>query len=180
VLDRFFDQPRAKRRLRHGPLGPHMDVIAERLVERGYNRNTARDKLLWVGDLSWWMKEQPAGATDPLFPSARGGPLSRDGLGYLLAKHWKIATARCPSLAAKRASPHVLRHTAAMDLLHHGVDRATIALWLGHESVETTQTYLHADLALKEKALAKTRPLNIRAGRFHPGDRLLAFLKGLG
>ena len=79
----------------------------------------------------------------------------------------------------KRISPHVLRHTAAMDLLQHGVDRSVIALWLGHESVETTQMYLHANLRLKEAALAKTAPLNVRAGRYRPGDRLLTFLQSL-
>lgn len=96
-----------------------------------------------------WLKERDARPGDPLFPNARSGSLSRDGVAYLLAKHVATASKQCPSLANKRISPHVLRHTAAMDLLHHGVDRTVIALWLGHESVETTQIYLHADLALK-------------------------------
>jgi site-specific recombinase XerD len=126
-----------------------------------------------------WLKEQKAQPTDPLFPNARGGPLSRDGVEYLIAKHLKLAGGHCPSLKTKRVSPHVLRHSAAMDLLQHGVDRSVIALWLGHESVETTQMYLHANLALKEKALARTAPLNIRGGRYRPSDHLLAFLKSL-
>jgi integrase/recombinase XerD len=132
-----------------------------------------------VAALRHWLKEQNAQPTDPLFPSARGGPLSRDAVEYLLRKHIAVARQRCPSLKEKRVSPHVLRHSAAMDLLRHGVDRSTIALWLGHESVETTQVYLHADLALKEAALARTTPVKIRAGRYRPDDRLLAFLKSL-
>jgi site-specific recombinase XerD len=127
-----------------------------------------------------WLRESPADPAAPLFPSARGGTLSRDGVEYLLAKYARIARLHCDSLRKKRVSPHVLRHSAAMDLLQHGVDRTVIALWLGHESPETTQMYLAADLALKEKALAKTRPLNARtARRFRPADRLLTFLNGL-
>ena len=105
--------------------------------------------------------------------------MSRDGVEYLLAKH--VATARqvCASLKAKRVSPHVLRHSLAMELLQSGVDRSVIALWLGHESMETVQVYLHASLALKEQALAKTRPLKQPPGRYRPGDKLMAFLQGL-
>ncbi|MFH1312086.1 MAG: tyrosine-type recombinase/integrase [Candidatus Eisenbacteria bacterium] len=132
-----------------------------------------------VAALRYWLKQQNAQPNDPLFPSARGGPLSRDAVEYLLKKHMETARQRCPSLKGKRVSPHVLRHSAAMDLLRHGVDRSTIALWLGHESVETTQVYLHADLALKEAALARITPVKIRAGRYRPDDRLLAFLKSL-
>ena len=127
-----------------------------------------------------WLRESPPEHSAPLFPSARGGVLSRDGVEYLLAKHVKVARRKCASLRKKRVSPHVLRHSAAMDLLHHGVDQSVIALWLGHESVETTQIYLAADLALKQKALAKTGPVKTRpARRFRPNDRLLAFLKAL-
>lgn len=126
-----------------------------------------------------WLRERGAHPADPLFPNARGGPLSRDGVEYLLAKHVAVARKQCPSLASKRISPHVLRHTAAMDLLHHGVDSTVIALWLGHESVETTQVYLHADLKLKEEALAKTAPLEVPPGRYRPDDDLLAFLESL-
>lgn len=129
--------------------------------------------------LRGWLRECAAHPDGPLFPSARGAPLSRDGVQYLLAKHLAIARQRCPSLQKKRVSPHVLRHSTAMDLLQHGVDRSVIALWLGHESMETTQLYLAANLELKEKALAKAAPVTVRAGRFRPGDRLLAFLKGL-
>jgi len=126
-----------------------------------------------------WLREQNRPPASPLFPNIRGGQLSRDAVEDLLAKHVRTASLRCPSLKQKRISPHVLRHTAAMDLLQHGVDRSVIALWLGHESVETTQMYLHANLRLKEAALAKTAPLNVRAGRYRPGDRLLTFLQSL-
>jgi site-specific recombinase XerD len=126
-----------------------------------------------------WLREQNAPPAHPLFPNVRGGQLSRDAVEDLLVKHVRTASLRCPSLKQKRVSPHVLRHTAAMDLLQHGVDRSVIALWLGHESIETTQVYLHANLKLKEAALARTTPLNVRAGRYRPGDRLLAFLKSL-
>jgi len=126
-----------------------------------------------------WLREQNGPPANPLFPNVRGGQLSRDAVEDLLAKHVRTASLHCASLKQKRVSPHVLRHTAAMDLLQHGVDRSVIALWLGHESVETTQMYLHANLQLKEAALARTALLNVRAGRYRPGDRLLAFLKSL-
>ena len=97
----------------------------------------------------------------------------------MLAKYVAVARQKCPSLQKKRISPHVLRHTTAMELLQHGVDRSVIALWLGHESWETTQVYVQANLGMKEKALAKTTPINVRPGRYQPDDRLLAFLKSL-
>jgi len=129
--------------------------------------------------LKAWLREPARGASDILFPNARGGRLSADGVQYLVAKHLVVARQRCPSLRQKRVSPHVLRHSAAMELLQGGVDRSVIALWLGHESVETTQIYLDANLALKEEALKKTKPLNGKAGRYRPDDRLLQFLKSL-
>jgi len=92
-----------------------------------------------------------------------------------------MATARqqCPSLKNKRVSPHVLRHSTAMDLLQCGVDRSVIALWLGHERMDTTQIYLHASLELKEKALAKTKPFFGRPRRYRPPEQLMAFLQNL-
>lgn len=126
-----------------------------------------------------WLRERHGQPTDPVFPSIRGTALSRDAVAHRLTKHVKTAQRGCASLTRKRVTPHVLRHTAAMDLLQHGVDRAVIALWLGHESVETTQMYLHADMRLKEQALARTAPADIRPGRYHPRDRLLAFLERL-
>jgi integrase/recombinase XerD len=129
--------------------------------------------------LTQWLRECPAEPATPAFPSSRGGPLSRDAVERLVARHQRSAERRCPSLKRKRVTPHVLRHTAAMQLLQHGIDRSVIALWLGHESVETTQMYLHADLRLKEEALSKVKPLEVPPGRFRPDDELLAFLEGL-
>jgi integrase/recombinase XerD len=132
-----------------------------------------------VATLRRWLHERAGEHEDPLFPTERGGAMSRDAVQYLLAKYATVAYKRCPSLKRKRVSPHVLRHSTAMDLLHRGVDRSVIALWLGHESVETTQIYLDADLALKEKALARTAELPTRHSRYRPDDHLLAFLKSL-
>ena len=126
-----------------------------------------------------WLEERNGNANDPLFPNARGKALSRDGVDYLLSKHVAIAIKACPSLKNKRVTPHVLRHTAAMELLQNGVDTSVIALWLGHESVETTQIYIHANLQIKEQALEKTSPIDISPGRFKPDDQLLDFLKNL-
>jgi integrase/recombinase XerD len=129
--------------------------------------------------LAAWIKEQGKDSSKILFPSARGGRLSSDSVQYLVTKYAAVAGKNCPSLLQKRVSPHVLRHTAAMELLQAGVDRALIALWLGHESVETTQIYLDADLALKEKVLAKTTPIKGKRGLYRPSDELLGFLKSL-
>jgi len=105
--------------------------------------------------------------------------MSTDSVGRRLEKHVEAARQKCPSLRKKHVTPHVLRHTTAMDLLQGGVDRAVIALWLGHESFVTTQVYLHANLALKEEAMAKTASPNVPVGRYRPDDKLLAFLQGL-
>ena len=105
--------------------------------------------------------------------------MSRDALEGIVRRHTLTASRLCPSLAGKRVSPHVLRHSTAMDLLHHGVDQTVIALWLGHESVETTQVYMHADLRLKEKALARVTAPAVNPGRYRPDDKLLAFLESL-
>ena len=126
-----------------------------------------------------WLRERNGGAREPLFPNARGRRLSVDGFEYIVEKHVSLARARCPSLEDKRVSTHVLRHTTAMDLLQAGIDRAVIALWLGHESVETTQIYLDANLALKEQALAKTAPADVPLGRYKPDDKLMEFLRNL-
>jgi site-specific recombinase XerD len=134
-----------------------------------------------VDTLKLWLREPRRSGGDILFPSARGARLSPDAVQLLLAKHVATAEQHCPSLKKKRVTPHVLRHSAAMELLQAGVDRSVIALWLGHESIETTQIYLDADLALKEKALTKTTPLvkGNASGRYRPSDKLLAFLKNL-
>ena len=126
-----------------------------------------------------WLNERNCELPEPLFINARGGALSRDGVEYILAKHVNTAKQKCTSLRRKRVSPHVLRHTAAMDLMQHGVDQFVIALWLGHESVDTTQIYIHADLKMKEKILKKTSSFGIKGFRYRPNDRLLDFLQGL-
>lgn len=129
--------------------------------------------------LDVWLRERQGEPSDPVFPSMRCRPLSRDAVERLVAKHAATAQQCCPSLTRKKVTPHTLRHSTAMDLLHHGVDRTVIALWLGHESVETTQIYLHADLRTKEKALARTTDRGTELGRFQPNDELLAFLESL-
>jgi site-specific recombinase XerD len=129
--------------------------------------------------LEAWLRERRGGPEDPLFLSTRGGKLSRDAIERLITKYAAAAAPTCASLKRKKVSPHVLRHSAAMDLLQNGVDRSVIALWLGHESAETTQMYLHADMRLKEQALSRTLPMGTRPGRFRPGDKLLAFLESL-
>jgi len=132
-----------------------------------------------IAVLKAWQKEQGGFDSDPLFPTNRGARMSRDALEGIVRRHTLTASKSCPSLVGKRVSPHVLRHSTAMDLLHHGVDRTVIALWLGHESVETTQVYIHADLRLKEKALARVKTSTGALGRFRPDDKLLAFLESL-
>jgi site-specific recombinase XerD len=126
-----------------------------------------------------WLCECPSEPGSPVFPSSRGGPLSRDAVERLVARHRQTAAQHCPSLRRKNVTPHVLRHTAAMELLQHGIDRSVIALWLGHESMETTQMYLHADLRLKEQALSRIVPVDVKPQRYRPDDKLLAFLEGL-
>jgi integrase/recombinase XerD len=126
-----------------------------------------------------WLAERHAQPDQPLFPNRTGGQLSRDAIEHRLAKHVTAATGNCPSLKTKNITTHTLRHTAAMRLLHAGVDTTVIALWLGHEQADTTQIYLHADLTLKEKALARTTPPHTKAGRYKPPDQLLAFLEAL-
>jgi site-specific recombinase XerD len=129
--------------------------------------------------LKTWLREPQRGDDNVLFPSARGRRLTVHGVQYLLNKHRTTASRGCTSLQHKRVTVHRLRHTTAMELLQAGVDRAVIALWLGHESVETTQIYLEATLAMKEKALAKTKPSQGKPGRYRPGDQLLGFLNSL-
>jgi site-specific recombinase XerD len=129
--------------------------------------------------LRGWLPERRGQPTDPLFPTRRGSAMSTDAVALLVAKHAATAARTCPTLAAKTVSPHVLRHTAAMRLLHAGVDTSTIALWLGHERAETTQIYLHADQTIKERALARTTPIGSTPGRYRPPDALLAFLEQL-
>lgn len=152
--------------------GAHVRCRGKGRKERATPLTTTTASVLkaWIDELD----TDPAGS---LFPTRQRKPLSRYGVAVLVARHARAAAALCPSLAAKQVPPHVLRHTAAMRLLHAGVDTAVIALWLGHESVETTQIYVHADLSLKERALARTTPIGAAPGRYRPPDRLLAFLE---
>ena len=132
-----------------------------------------------VAILRTWCRERDGLWDDPLFPTRTGRRLSDDAVAARLALHRDVAAKKCPSLQAKRLTPHVLRHTCAMTLLREGVDVAVIALWLGHADMRSTNAYLHADMTIKERALARTTPPTSRAGRFRPSDRLLAFLEAL-
>jgi site-specific recombinase XerD len=129
--------------------------------------------------LAHWLARLPLDPATPIFPTARGKPMSSDAFQRLVARHIKSAGKTCPSLRQKKVTPHTLRHTTAMDLLHHGVDITVIALWLGHESIQTTQIYLHADMAMKEKALAHATKSKVVPKRYRPPDQLLAFLESL-
>lgn len=153
--------------------GAHIRCIGKGRKERAtpLRRETAKLLAEWVG--------KGKDESRPLFPSIRGERLSRDALEHLVRKHCLTASRACSSIGSKRVTPHTLRHSTAMDLLHHGVDPAVIALWLGHEKVETTQIYIHADMRLKEKALARITAPEPPTGRFRPDDQLLAFLEGL-
>jgi integrase/recombinase XerD len=132
-----------------------------------------------VKTIEAWLKERAGGDDDPVFPTIRGDKLSRDAVEHIVRKYAVTASKACASLMGKRVSPHVLRHSTAMELLQNGVDRSVIALWLGHESVETTQVYMHADMRLKEKALARVASTSSRPGRYRPDDALLSFLESL-
>ena len=159
----------------HLGIGAHVRCIGKGRKERTTPLTAMARRVLQA-----WLKEPARRGATTLFPNMHGERLSADSVQALLAKHVRAAGAKCPSLAKKRVSPHVLRHSAAMELLQAGVDCSVIALWLGHESIETTQTYLHAHLALKEAALAKLKPYQRgKRTRFQPNDRLLAFLEAL-
>jgi integrase/recombinase XerD len=132
-----------------------------------------------VSVIKAWLAERDGLPAEPAFPSRRGTVLSRDAVERLVTKYADVASTACNSFRSKRVTPHVLRHTTAVSLLQARIDRAVIALWLGHESIETTQMYLDADLSMKERALARTAPLRAGPGRFRPADSLLAFLSGL-
>jgi integrase/recombinase XerD len=150
-----------------------------RCVGKGRKERCTPLNRLTVDILRIWLRELRGQPTDPLFPRQHGGLLSSDAVQRLVAKYAAMAESRSPSLRGKHVTPHVLRHTCAMQLLHAGVDSSVIALWLGHESVETTQIYVHADLALKERALARTTPPGVTPGRYRAPDALLAFLDDL-
>jgi site-specific recombinase XerD len=154
--------------------GGHVHVIGKGRKERCTPIARSTRAVLKV-----WLREPQRGDKQVLFPNARGERLSVHGVQYMLNKHRRTASRVCRSLKDKRVTVHRLRHTMAVDMLESGVDRSVIALWLGHERLETTQIYLEATLAMKEKALAKTSPRKGRPSRYKPGDRLLAFLNSL-
>jgi site-specific recombinase XerD len=154
--------------------GPHVGCVG-----KGRKQRITPLTAATVAVLRGWLAERGGQAKEPLFPTRVGGALSRDGLERRIAKHVGRAALSCPSLRDKRVTAHVLRHTAAMRLLQAGVDTTVIALWLGHEQLETTQIYLHADLAIKERVLARTASPDAKPGRYRPPDAVLAFLEGL-
>jgi site-specific recombinase XerD len=154
--------------------GAHVRCQGKGRKQRAVPLTAAAQAVLGV-----WLRERAGRAHDPLFPTRTGRRLSRDAIERRLAVHTASAAARCPSLAGKRLHPHALRHSCAMALLHAGVDTSVIALWLGHADIRSTQPYLHADLAIKERALALVAPADVRPGRYRPPDGLLAFLEGL-
>jgi site-specific recombinase XerD len=132
-----------------------------------------------VAVLRVWVQERAGRLDEPLFPTRTGRRLSDDAVERRVDTHKALADQRCPSLQTKKLTPHVLRHTSAMSLLRAGVDVAVIALWLGHADTRSTDAYLHADLTIKERALARTTPVSSKPGRYRPSDSLLAFLEGL-
>jgi site-specific recombinase XerD len=132
-----------------------------------------------VAVLRVFLAERPGGPDDPVFPGPSGAALGRDAIRRLVDRHAATAAQDCPSLATKTTTPHVLRHSCAMRMLEAGLDITTIALWLGHEDTRTTQMYLHAYLALKERAIARTTPPHTTPGRYRPSDSLMEFLEGL-
>jgi site-specific recombinase XerD len=154
--------------------GAHVHVVGKGRKERSTPLTKETAAVMQA-----WLRELPVGDDTVVFPSARGTRLSSDGVHYLLTKHVERARRSCPSLDNKHVTPHVLRHTTAMELLQAGVDPAVIALLLGHESIETTQVYLDANLEIKQAALDKVDPQGASRGRFKPDDQLLAFLKSL-
>jgi len=154
--------------------GPHVQCFGKGRKQRATPLTSHTVTVLHA-----WIRERSGTPADPAFPTRQGRPLSVDAIQWLLAKYVSAAASRCPSLTDKRVSPHVLRHTCAMNLLRGGVDIATIALWLGHADIRATQAYLHADLAMKERALTRTTPPNVVPGRFKPTDTLLEFLEQL-
>ncbi|WP_239313792.1 tyrosine-type recombinase/integrase [Frankia sp. Cj3] len=150
-----------------------------RCLGKGRKERITPIRPLLATTMSAWLTEREALPGDAVFSSRKGNQLSTDAVASRLARHVANATPNCPTLEAKNITPHVLRHSAAMRLLHAGIDITVIALWLGHESVTTTQAYIHADLALKEKALARTAPEGTAPGRYQPPDPLIRFLETL-
>lgn len=157
-------------------LGPEANI---KCLGKGRKTRCTPLRAPLAARLSDWLAEQSPGPTIPVFPTAKGNAMSSDALQRLVRRHATTAAKNCPSLQKKRVTPHTLRHTLAMNLLQSGVDITVIALWLGHESIETTQSYLHADMAMKERALSRTAQGVTAPNRYRPNDKLLAFLEAL-
>lgn len=158
----------------HLGTGPHVSC-------RGKNRRSRCTPLTppTVTTLASWLGEHGGSPDDPLFPTRTGNPLSRDAVAHLLAKYVQKAAPGCPSLDSKTVTPHTLRHSAAMALVHAGIDPTVIALWMGHASVASTKPYIHADMTLKQQAADRLTPPGVKPGRYQAPDELLAFLADL-
>jgi site-specific recombinase XerD len=154
--------------------GAHVNCVGKGRKQRAIPLTAQAQAMLRV-----WLAERAGAPTDPLFPTRIGRRLSRDAVERRVATHAAAAAQHCPSLRSKNLHPHVLRHSCAMSLQQAGVDRAVIALWLGHADLRSTDPYVHADLTIKERALAMTAPSSVRPGRYRPPDSLLAFLEDL-
>jgi integrase/recombinase XerD len=158
----------------HLGTGAHIDILGKGRKRRS---TTLTGEIVTV--LRAWLAERHGHDDEPLFPTRQGRQLSRYTIGVLITKHTARSAGNCSSLTTKNVTPHTLRHTNAMLLRAKGVDIATIALWLGHESTQTTHIYEHADPKLKEQAIARTAPIGAKPGRYRPSDTLLAFLEEL-
>jgi site-specific recombinase XerD len=158
----------------HLGTGPHVRCHGKGRKDRATPLTSQTVKVLRT-----WLDELAPGPDTPLFPTQAGGRLSRDAVERLVGKHASAAADNCPPIEEKNVTPHTLRHTAAMSLLRGGVDTSVIALWLGHEDPDTTQVYLHADMTIKEQALARVQPPSTSPGRYRPPDSLLTFLDNL-
>ncbi len=154
--------------------GGHVSCVGKGRKQRAIPLTAPAQSMLRV-----WLAEREGGPSDPLFPARNGRRLSRDAVARRVAIHAAVAAQRCPSVGSKKLHPHVLRHSCAMSLLHAGVDTAVIALWLGHADLRSTDPYIHADLTIKERALAMTTPASVKPGRYKPADTLLTFLEDL-
>jgi integrase/recombinase XerD len=154
--------------------GPHVYCHGKGRKDRCTPLTSHTTKILTA-----WLATRNTAPGDPLFSTRSGTPMSSDAVTQTVARHVRTAARTCPPIAGKTITPHTLRHTAAMTLLRAGVDATVIALWLGHESPASTRVYLHADMALKENAIARTTPPGTQPGRYHAPDSLLEFLDQL-
>ena len=158
----------------HLGAGPHIGCTG-----KGRRQRITPLTRATVTTMTTYLAERTTHPGAALFCGPHGQPLSRDALEHRLAKHLTTAAITCPALAAKHVTMHTLRHTAAMNLLNAGVDVSVIALWLGHADTHSTDAYLHADMALKQAAIDRTRPPNVKPGTYHPEPDILAWLTSL-